>query len=68
MDINSTKGDEVLASLSYDELRFIRQALNEVLNGLDDPELPTRMGAEQEELEILLAELGEAIEKAKIAQ
>lgn len=62
--MQNTNKEAVKLSLSRDELLVLHQALNEVLNGLDIPELPTRMGAEHEEIAVLMERLGEAIGNA----
>jgi hypothetical protein len=46
--------------LSDQELRTLRQALNEVLNGIDIFEFETRMGATRAEVDALLDRLESA--------
>jgi hypothetical protein len=55
---NGTSPDEtVLVPLRAEELRILTNALNEVLNGISDRTLPSRMGASREEVETLRVRL-----------
>lgn len=49
---------------SHDELRWLNNALNEVLHGpesIEEREFHTRMGGEREEVEALLAKVRDAL-------
>ncbi len=67
MKVEEVEKKKVTLSLSREELLILHQALNEVLNGLDVPELSTRMGAEREEVATLMQRLRGAIGEAKSA-
>jgi hypothetical protein len=52
---------DAMVRLSRHELVMLNNALNEVCNGLDLDEFSIRMGAEIEEVEALLKEVGSII-------
>ncbi len=59
--------EKITLSLSRDELLILHQALNEVLNGLEVPELSTRMGGEQADIAALMRHLKSAVEARSAA-
>ncbi|MCI0438269.1 MAG: hypothetical protein L0177_03955 [Chloroflexi bacterium] len=67
MKIRRFESDGAVVSLSTHELAILNNALNEVCNGLDIAEFSTRMGAELEEAEGLLNQIGKAIRSLKVA-
>ncbi len=67
MKIRRLKSDGAVVSLSAHELAILNNALNEVCNGLDIAEFSTRMGAELEEAEKLLDQIGKAVRSLKVA-
>jgi hypothetical protein len=50
-------------SMSYEELLILHSALNEVCNGIDIFEFDTRIGATKEQVNILLKQIGSALDK-----
>lgn len=58
MKLVETRGELLVVELAAEECRIIRQALNEVCNGLDIDEFGTRMGAERSEVRDLLERFG----------
>jgi len=63
MDLVSRTGDLVRLDLSESELTIINNALNEVANGLDLAEFSTRMGAERDDVQWLLQEVREILDR-----
>jgi hypothetical protein len=61
--ILSTYSDSVNLVLSREDLRIIRNALNEITNGvqIEDWEFQTRMGVTRVEARAVLVGLGEAV-------
>lgn len=57
MRVLEVSPDAVALELHQEELRIIRQALNEVCNALDPREFSTRMGVEESEVSLLLDRL-----------
>lgn len=60
--------DEYLAAnirLTTTELAILKNALNEVCNGLDQFEFETRMGSTHEEVESLLMNVGSMLQELK---
>ena len=57
MRILEVSANVVALELHREELRIIRQALNEVCNALDPREFATRMGVEESEVALLLDRL-----------
>jgi hypothetical protein len=49
--------------LSWDELRLINNALNEVCHGIDVPDLDARLGARRGEARALLDQIGAVIDQ-----
>lgn len=47
--------------LTHDEVRVLSNSLNEVLNGISDPEYSTRVGASRNEARDLLRQLRELL-------
>lgn len=62
MKVERVEAKEAIIRFSPDELLLLNNALNEVCNGLDIDEFSTRMGAELEDVEKLLQQIGEAID------
>lgn len=62
MKVERVEAKEAIIRFSPDELLLLNNALNEVCNGLDLDEFSTRMGAELEDVEKLLQQIGEAID------
>jgi hypothetical protein len=62
MEIRYTEIDYALVKLNIDELIILNNALNEVCHALDIREFSTRMGAQLEEVEELLDQIGETID------
>ena len=62
MHIEQVKKETTTISLSKEELVILNNALNEVCNGLDLNEFSTRMGAERENVDELLSEIGKVID------
>ncbi len=63
MDLVSRTGDLVRLDLSESELTISNNALNEVANGLDLAEFSTRMGAERDDVQWLLQEVREILDR-----
>lgn len=57
MEINRNAPGPISIRLSREELRIMKDALNEVCHGIDVPEFQTRMGVELEEVEALLKQI-----------
>lgn len=62
MKMQSIEANEALVRLSNDELMILNNALNEVCHGLDLIEFSTRMGAELEDVQELLSQIGKVID------
>ena len=52
-------------SMTIREVRILKQALNEVCNGLEVTEFSTRMGASREEVDELLKQLGDILDRMR---
>jgi hypothetical protein len=63
MKVEHIEAREAFVRLDVDELRIVKQALNEVCHGLDIPEFATRMGAELGKVEQLLRQIGRLIDE-----
>ncbi|MBD2604485.1 hypothetical protein H6G81_08065 [Scytonema hofmannii FACHB-248] len=61
MQIIKTTKDKADIQFSIDKLLILNNALNEVCNGIKLPEFSTRMGAEREEVKILLKSINKLI-------
>ena len=61
MKLEGKEARDAIVQLSRHELVILNNALNEVCNGLDLDEFSIRMGAEIEEVEALLKEVGSII-------
>jgi hypothetical protein len=61
MKLEGKENRDAIVRLSRHELVMLNNALNEVCNGLDLDEFSIRMGAEIEEAEALLKEVGSII-------
>jgi hypothetical protein len=67
MKLREIKSNVAILELGREECRVIRQALNEVCNGLDVVEFSTRMGAERQDVLDLLhrfQQLGDKLRSA----
>jgi hypothetical protein len=62
MKIQHIEANKALVRLSNDELLILNNALNEVCHGLDLVEFSTRMGAELEDVQELLSQIGKVID------
>lgn len=62
MHIEQVEKETTTIRLSKEELVILNNALNEVCNGLDLNEFSTRMGAERENVDELLSEIGKVID------
>jgi hypothetical protein len=65
MKIERIELDSTLIRLSKEELLILNNALNEVCNALDRAEFSTRMGAELEDVEELLCQIGAMIDATR---
>jgi hypothetical protein len=61
MQLEEKENKDAIVRLNHQELVMLNNALNEVCNGLDLDEFSIRMGAEIEEVEALLKEVGSII-------
>ena len=61
MTVLSVQEERVTLQLSIDELLMIHNALNEVCNGIEVPEFHARMGAEREQVHLLLSRVSAAL-------
>jgi hypothetical protein len=61
MTVSEVKSQTASVQLSKEDLVLIHNALNEVCNALDVPEFQTRMGADIEQAQALLARIGELL-------
>ena len=61
MKLERKETRDAIVRLNRQELVILNNALNEVCNGLDLDEFSIRMGAEIEEVEALLKEVGSII-------
>jgi hypothetical protein len=61
MQLEGKENKDAIVRLNHQELVMLNNALNEVCNGLDLDEFSIRMGAEIEEVEALLKEVGSII-------
>ena len=62
MKIQHIEANRALVRLSNDELLILNNALNEVCHGLDLVEFSTRIGAELEDVQELLSQIGKVID------
>lgn len=63
MRVTRSDRETALMEFTYDELLILNNALNEVCNGLDFSELATRMGAQRQQVESLLAQVHSLLER-----
>lgn len=63
MSVAEERTESISLDLSREQLRVLHQALNEVLHGISDAELSTRMGAEREEIAALMDRIRKAHEQ-----
>lgn len=54
---------QIILTVSKEELLLINNALNEVCNGLDIPEFTARLGAEREEVLVILRQIQEILDR-----
>ena len=57
MIAEKNQDDSITMRLSEGEVYILKNALNEVCNGIDVPEFQTRMGVERDEVEALLGQM-----------
>ena len=65
MEVKNIELSSATIRLNEDELIIINNALNEVCNALDNAEFFTRMGANEQEVEGLLDDIGKVIDSIR---
>jgi hypothetical protein len=67
--LEKTENNIAIVQLSRHQLVILNNALNEICNGIDlDDEFFTRIGADSEEVQLLLSEVGNTIDKLDSAK
>ena len=64
MKLTGMENHEFNVMLSYNELLIIKNALNEICNGIEVPEFHARIGASLNEVQLVLDAIGSIIETA----
>jgi hypothetical protein len=62
MQLRERDNAHVVLELTHNELIVLNNALNEVCHGLDLPDFSTRLGAQRDELDTLLRQIGEVLQ------
>jgi hypothetical protein len=62
MQLRESDNAHVVLELTHNELIVLNNALNKVCHGLDLPDFSTRLGAQRDELDTLLRQIGEVLQ------
>jgi len=63
MDLLSVSNGKVEINIAESELLILNSALNEICNGIDINEFETRIGSDKNDVEVLLSEIGNILDK-----
>ena len=63
MDLLSVSNGKVEINIAENELLILNSALNEICNGIDITEFETRIGSDKNDVEVLLSEIGNILDK-----